>query len=110
MAFDKSIILQASLSSTLYLVMAFSLSAQGISSVVSRYDLGYAHKAAQDCPQLALLVDVDNDDLVSPDFVRGATIVTQQIKQIGLELICKFATNLYDAQSGKVAKLLRKSP
>jgi len=70
------------------------------------YDAGYAVRAAELCPGITIPVKFGPEMSVQAPFVRGAAMFDLMASKQGPEAACKAALNLYDAQTGKVAKLL----
>ncbi|MDX2290159.1 MAG: hypothetical protein NW217_15240 [Hyphomicrobiaceae bacterium] len=75
---------------------------------VTPYDYGYAMRAGQSCPDLELIAPPPDAIRGEPDFARGVAIVETYLARLGLDVTCRFAANLYESQSGKVARLLRR--
>lgn len=74
---------------------------------VSAYDLGYAAKAAEVCPDLDLVSEISEAAAAEPDFRKGVTTVEENVSALGVEKSCRFAKRLYDSTSGKAAPLLK---
>jgi hypothetical protein len=70
------------------------------------YDAGYAVRAAELCPGLSIPVKFGPEMTSQAPFVRGAAMFDLMATKQSPEAACKAALNLYDAQTGKVAKLL----
>ena len=70
------------------------------------YDAGYAYHASRTCPDVQLLVAISPEMQASAQFQSGVDMFAAYLKAPGPEWACKAALNLYDAKTGKVAKLL----
>lgn len=75
---------------------------------VSPYDLGYAYQASQVCPGLVLTVPVPEGVKTSSAFSEGVAMVQGNLERLTRERTCDFAMNLYDAENGKAAKILKR--
>jgi hypothetical protein len=88
-------------------LLLIALSAAKAQSV-SPYDLGYAYQASQVCPGLVLTVPVPEDAKTSSAFSDGVAMVQSNLERLTPERTCVFAMNLYDAENGKAAKILKR--
>lgn len=71
------------------------------------YDLGYAARASETCPNVELLVKPSADNLANEDFKKGAAMFAHYLNVLKADGACRAALNLYDSKAGKVAPLLR---
>jgi hypothetical protein len=71
------------------------------------YDLGYAWRASEACPNVQLLVKPDAVKLANEDFKKGAAMFGHYLDKLKAEGACRAALNLYDSKAGKAARLLR---
>lgn len=75
---------------------------------LSPYDLGYAYQAAKTCPGVTLTVPVPEELHSDGDFADGVAMVEGNLERLSLARTCEFAMNLYSADDGKVAKILKR--
>ncbi|MEQ1697723.1 MAG: hypothetical protein ABL901_17970 [Hyphomicrobiaceae bacterium] len=71
------------------------------------YDLGYASRASETCPNVELLVKPDAAKLANEDFKKGAAMFSHYLDKLKAEGACRAALNLYDSKAGKAARILR---
>ncbi len=71
------------------------------------YDAGYASQAATGCPGLTLVAEPSAETKADPDFKRGQDMFKRYVETMKIEGACTAALKLYDARTGKVAKVLR---
>ena len=77
-------------------------------SNITSYDAGYASEAASSCPSVTLVAELTAETKADPDFKRGQEMFKHYVETIQVEGACKAALKLYDAETGKVAKVLRR--
>jgi hypothetical protein len=70
------------------------------------YDAGYAFMAATTCPGLTLIPMIDEETKASDSFKRGVAMFETLQKSMQIEGACKAALNLFNAATGKAARLL----
>lgn len=73
---------------------------------VSPYDAGYAFAASQKCPGATLLLPLGPEAQANEQFKRGMAMFERYVTAQTTEGACKAALNLYNDQTGKVAKIL----
>ena len=71
------------------------------------YDAGYASQAAASCPGVTLTAELSAETKADPDFKRGQDMFSRYVETMKPEGACKAALKLYDAETGKVRKVLR---
>lgn len=71
------------------------------------YDLGYAHRASQSCPNTELMVQPDAAAQANSEFAKGVAMFEHYLKMQSIDGACRAALSLYNSKTGKVAKVLR---
>lgn len=83
-----------------------ALAEAGIAGDETPYDLGYAWRASEACPNVELLVKPDAEKFANEDFKKGAAMFGHYLNMRKAEGACQAALNLYDSKTGKAARLL----
>ena len=99
-------VIKALIAMALCEAMTLTVLAQDSDDQVTRYDAGYASQAAMKCPGVTLTVKTSIATEAARDFTSGTAMFDMLIRKTSLEAACKSALNLYDAKTGKVAKVL----
>lgn len=73
---------------------------------ITPYDAGYVSRAAELCPNVSLVVEFSAETKQAEPYKSGAAMFDANKQSQALESACKAALRLYNAKTGKVAKLL----
>jgi hypothetical protein len=77
-----------------------------VSDELAPYDAGFAYRASEKCPGVAMLIPLGPQALVHPDFKRGVAMFEHYVTVQTIDGACRAAAGLYDERTGKAAKLL----
>lgn len=75
---------------------------------IGLYDLGYAYQASQKCAGVTLDVPVAAETHALDPFLSGARTFDENVQVRDLAWSCEAALKLFDARTGKAAKVLSK--